>query len=72
MLVPPTELIIIEKNQPAITVSTGIIQAPHALKTPAMHKLIGVTTPNNTGANSTQRRVNRSIIDGSNPSVSGS
>ena len=55
VLVPPTELIIIVNNQPAMAVSTGVIQALKETKTPAMQEFIAVTTPCNTGANMTPR-----------------
>ena len=37
VLVTPTKPSIIAKNKPAMTVSTAVIQAPQALKTPAIH-----------------------------------
>ena len=44
VMVPPKELITIDKNQPALTNITGLIQTPQALKTPTMHELITETT----------------------------
>ena len=64
MLVPPTEPSIIANNQPAMTVVTGVIQAPQALKTPAKQEFIVCTTPYNTGANRTTCRFIRTEIDG--------
>ena len=44
VLVSPTEMNMIANNQPAMTVSTGVIQAPQALKTHSMKEFIMVTT----------------------------
>ena len=55
-----------------MTVSTGVIQAPQALNTPATQEFISVTTPYNMGVNRTNRRVSRTGVKGSNPSDSGS
>ena len=72
MLVPTTETSIIANNQPAMTVSTGVINKPQVLKMPMMQEFIVDTTPYNTVANRTPRRVRRAGGDGSTPAVSGS
>ena len=55
-----------------MTVSTGVIQAPQALKAPAMQEFIVVVTPYNTGENRTTWRLFRKGNNGSNPGSSGS
>ena len=72
VLVTPTEPSIITNNQLAITVSTGVIQALHAFKTPATQEFITVTTPYNMGANRTPQIFIRTGVDDYSPAVSGS
>ena len=72
MFVPPTELSIIANNQPAMTVSTGVIQLPQVLRTPEMQEFITVTTLYNTGSNRTPLRVIMAFVYVSTPAASGS
>ena len=53
-----------------MTVSTGVIQVPQALKTPVMQELITFTTLYNTGASMNPQRVTRTDIAGSTPAAS--
>ena len=62
---------IIAKNQPAMTVSTVIVQTPQTIKAPTMQEFIAVMTPYNTGANRTPQRASRIVIDGSTIATSG-
>ena len=64
VLVPPTEPNITANNQLDMIVSTGVIQAPQALKTPEMQRYISVTAPYNTGENRNPHIVSRNSVDG--------
>ena len=55
-----------------MTVSTGVIQVPQALKTPVMQEFVACMASYNTGLNRTLRRVNRIGIDGNKPYPSSS
>ena len=54
-----------------MNVSTGVIQAPQALKIPVMQEFIAVTTPYNTREKRTPQRVSRTGINGSTLVTSG-
>ena len=66
VLVPRTEPII-KKNQPAMTLRTGVIPVPQALNMPAMEEGIAVTTVYKKGTNRNPWIVIRNGIDGSTP-----
>ena len=53
-----------------MTFSTGVIQTPQMLKTPALQEFIAVTAPNDTGAKRTPRIVRSTSINGSTSSAS--
>ena len=72
VLVPPTEPSIVANNQLAMTVSTGVIQTPQALKTTMMQEFILDTTLYNMGVNRNPWRFIRASIDGSTPDTIGS
>ena len=72
MLVYPLEPIIITNKKLATTVSTGVIQAPQALKTPAIQEFIAAITPLKMGAKRTPQRFIRNGVDGSTSDYSSS
>ena len=53
VLVPPMEPSIVAKNQPAMTISTEVIQTSQAIKAPTIQYFIASTTPYNTETNRT-------------------
>ena len=63
---------IIENNKPAMTISTGVIQAPQELKTPITEEIVAVITVYNTVANKNTWRVSKNGLDGSTPPNGGS
>ena len=62
---------IIANNWPDMTVSTGFIQEPQALKMPVMQEFVAVMTPYNTWENRTPQRVIRTGSNGYTTDVSG-
>ena len=71
VLDPLIETNIVADNQKALKTSTGIVQAPKAIKTPKMEESITVMTAYNTGANRNPRRVIWTGVDDSTPVTSG-
>ena len=71
VLDPPMETSIGANNQTDLTISTGVVQAPKALKLPTMEEVTAITTAYNTGADRTPRGVSRTGVDGSTPVTSG-
>ena len=71
MLAPLEESRIGTNNQPVLTISTGVVQAPKALRQPVMEKVIAITTAYNVGENRTPQRISKNGIDGSNTVTSG-
>ena len=57
-------------NQPDLTISTGVAQAPKALKLPTMEEVIVITTAFSVGVNRNPRIVIRTGVDGSTPFTS--
>ena len=72
MLDTSTEPSIGANNQLDLTISTVVVQAPQALKTPTMEEVIAIMNAQNMGVNRTHRRVSRTDIDGNTPSPSSS
>ena len=68
---PPMELCIGINNQPELTIITGVLQAPKALKPPMMEEVIEITTTYNGGANRNPQRIIWTGIDGYTPVTSG-
>ena len=71
VLSPLTDPRIGANNQPALSISTGILQAPQTLKLPVVQEFVAYTDLNNTGGNRTSRKVSRTGVDGDIPSPSG-
>ena len=55
MLAPPMEPCIGMNNQPFLTISTGVLQVPKALKLPMIEEFIAIMTANNAGVNRVTR-----------------
>ena len=72
MLDPPFEPSIDADNQPDLTISTGVAQAPQALKTPAMKELVVDMDFYNTGANRNPQIVSNTAIYGTTTVTSSS
>ena len=59
------------KNQLALSISNGIIQAPQTCKLPSVQENVADSASNNTGTNRTPRRVGKTEVDRTTPVPSG-
>ena len=70
VLSPPMDPRIDENNQLALSISTGIKQAPHMLNFPALQEIVANVASKNTGENRTPRQVSRAGVDVTTPVLS--
>ena len=56
-----------DNNQPALTIITGVVQAPKVIKTPMIEEFIAITTEYNMGSNRTPQRTSRTGVEPSTP-----
>ena len=65
-----TEPSIGTKNKTELTISTGVVQAPQACKSPKMEEVIAIMTAYNTGVNQNPQRTIRTGVGGYTPVTS--
>ena len=61
---------IVTKNQPTLFIIAGVVQAPHALHSPAVQEIVVDAALNRTGPTRTLRQFIRTVLDGTNPDLS--